>query len=356
MDRGKLAANVVRHAYRPFDVRWLYWEPQTKLLDEKRAEYWLHIQPNNLASSAAQHLRKGEEEPQFVVTANLGARHLIERGALMFPCKRRVQYGTSEEWVPNLSQSIQTFLTARALPPETIFHHIVATLHAPSYRIENAGALRMDWPRVPLPADADTLRASAGLGATLATLLDPEVPAPGVSTDALRPGLRTLGLPAKRGGKALETADLALTAGWGSTQNTGSGATIVMPGRGFAAERDYTAKERDALEAEGKTLKLSAGEVFALLGARTLDVHLNADAFRTNVPLRIWDYTLGGYQVIKKWLSYREQSVLGRALKPDEAAYVSEVIRRIAAILLMGPALDANYTAAKANALEWKEK
>ena len=75
-----------------------------------------------------------------------------------------------------------------------------------------------------------------------------------------------------------------------STQNTGSGATIVMPGRGFAAERDYTAKERDALEAEGKTLKLSAGEVFALLGARTLDVHLNADAFWTNVPKNLGLY------------------------------------------------------------------
>jgi hypothetical protein len=34
---------------------------------------------------------------------------------------------------------------------------------------------------------------------------------------------------------------------------------------------------------------------------------------QTNVPPRVWDYTLGGYQVIKKWLNYREQSVLGRA-------------------------------------------
>jgi hypothetical protein len=32
--RGMLAGNVVRYAYRPFDVRWVYWEPETKLLDE----------------------------------------------------------------------------------------------------------------------------------------------------------------------------------------------------------------------------------------------------------------------------------------------------------------------------------
>ena len=96
---------------------------------------------------------------------------------------------------PNLSQSVQNYLKSHALPPETIFRHIVATLHAPSYRIENAGALRMDWPRVPLPADADTLRASAGLGATLAALLDPEAPAPGVSTGGFASAYARSGFP-----------------------------------------------------------------------------------------------------------------------------------------------------------------
>lgn len=55
--------------------------------------------------------------------------------------------------------------------------------------------------------------------------------------------------------------------------------------------------------------------------------------------------TLGGYQVLKKWLSYRELPLLGRPLREDEAAWFSEVVRRIAAILLLGPALDASYAA-----------
>jgi hypothetical protein len=73
------------------------------------------------------------------------------------------------------------------------------------------------------------------------------------------------------------------------------------------------------------------------------------------VPARVWGYTLGGYQVVKKWLSYREHDVLGRALQPDEAAYVSEMVRRIAAILLMGRDLDNNYARSKAAAVEWKD-
>lgn len=351
--RGLLPERFVRYVYKPFDMRWIYWEPEHGLLSRRSPDLFRA----NFAGNAFVEAREKQTDEQFSRGSYVAALpdNFGNGFSNFFPLLTPDDHGGNVAR-PNLSQSVQNYLKARALPPETIFRHIVATLHAPSYRIENAGALRMDWPRVPIPADANTLRASADLGATLATLLDPEAPARGVSTGALRPGLRTLGLPAKRGGKTLETADLALTPGWGSTQNTGSGSTIVMPGRGLTAERDYTAKERAALEAEGKTLGLSASEVFAVLGARTLDVHLNADAFWTNVPPRVWDYTLGGYQVIKKWLSYREQSVFGRALKPDEAAYVSEMIRRIAAILLMGPALDANYAAAKTNALEWKEK
>ena len=128
-----------------------------------------------------------------------------------------------------------------------------------------------------------------------------------------------------------------------------------MPGLGLVNERDYTLDERAALEQDGKALGMSSEVVFAVLGSRTLDVHLNADAMWTNVPMNVWEYTLGGYQVIKKWLSYREKEILGRALKAEEVAYVSEMVRRIAAILLLGPALDANYEAAKANAVEWKD-
>jgi hypothetical protein len=252
----------------------------------------------------------------------------------------------------NATATLVEFLSFMSLPPSAAFHHIVATLHAPTYRAENAGALRMDWPRIPLPGDAATLAASAALGEDLARLLDPETPAPGITEGARRAGLAMLGVPERSGPGPL---DLALTAGWGSTQTGGSGGSIVMPGRGRTTARDYRPQERAALAAEGAALGLDAAQTVALLGERTLDVHLNDAAVWSNVPERVWDYTLGGYQVIKKWLSYREQSVLGRPLKPDEAAYVSEMVRRIAAILLMGPALDASYAACKAAAVPWKD-
>ena len=67
----------------------------------------------------------------------------------------------------------------------------------------------------------------------------------------------------------------------------------------------------------------------------------------------MWDYTIGGYQVIKKWLSCRESKLLGRGLTPDKAQYVTEMVRRLAALRLLEPALDANYEAVKANTYPW---
>jgi hypothetical protein len=56
---------------------------------------------------------------------------------------------------------------------------------------------------------------------------------------------------------------------------------------------------------------------------------------------------------VKKWLSYRERPVLSQPLRDEEVFYVQEMARRIAAIPLMGPDLDANYAAAKAAPYPW---
>ena len=53
----------------------------------------------------------------------------------------------------------------------------------------------------------------------------------------------------------------------------------------------------------------------------------------------MWGYYIGGYQVIKKWLSYREQDLLGRSLTQNEAREVMNMARSLAAIVLIKPAL-----------------
>jgi hypothetical protein len=71
------------------------------------------------------------------------------------------------------------------------------------------------------------------------------------------------------------------------------------------------------------------------------------------VAANVWAYTLGGYQVLKKWLSYREADVLGRALTGKESLHFAKTARRITEILCCGPALDAAHAKARNCAVLW---
>ena len=54
---------------------------------------------------------------------------------------------------------------------------------------------------------------------------------------------------------------------------------------------------------------------------------------------------------MKKWLSYREQRVLGRAMTMSEVIEVTVMARRLAVLVLLQPRLENNYRAIAA--LTW---
>ena len=323
---GPAESGFLRHAYRPFDNRWLYWEADSGLLDRPRPDHRSHVFEGNLWLSSAQHVRKGAGEPQTCFTQHIGSLHLIERGANMFPTWLRDDGldldGGGSQRRPNLSPAAQRYLNKLGLGVEDLFHHALAVLHDPAYREANAGALRMEWPRIPLPGwpdgDADDaaekLATSAGRGRELAALLDSDTPVPGVTEGALRPEIAAIAVPSTTSGHNMSGDDFALTAGWG---HFGSG-QAVMPGQGRAVKRPFTADEQAALTNTAPTL-----------GDTTFDIYLNDVAYWRNVPAAVWTYKLGGYQVLKKWLSYREHKVLGRALKLDEVQHFTDTARRI---------------------------
>ena len=118
-------------------------------------------------------------------------------------------------------------------------------------------------------------------------------------------------------------------------------------------ERNYTREELAVIAEHATKRGLSTDQATLLIGENCVDVWLNDVACWSCVPTRVWHYTIGGHQVIKKWLSYRQSALLGRVLTVGEARYVSEMIRRIAAILLLESALDANYERVKADAYGW---
>ena len=341
--RGIRSECLLPYAYRPFDMQWVYWEPETNLLDRKREDLFTARQGGNLFLTSRQKGERTREGSPFYVTSSLADYHLTRPGSTCFPLFSPAQVGDpkldfggpatkQDSRAPNLSQVATDYLgtlgidsKADKASADLIWMHVLAIGHSPVYLTENVGMLGQDWPRIPLPSTREALEASAALGRQIAALLDVQQPVKGVTTGKIGPELKTIGLITHVEGKQINDADdLAVTAGWG---NPGRGG-ITMPGSGDARRREYTQDER---------------QTPASLGAETLDIYLNDHVYWRNIPAAVWEYVLGGYPVIRKWLSYREHKMLGRPLHADEARYVTEMARRIAAILLIQPVLDNNY-------------
>ena len=336
---GPAESGFMRFAYRPFDTRWLYWESESGLLDRPRPDYQPHVFAGNMWMVFQKKARPDLSPPYF--TRILGDLNQMNSGVYCVPCwlRESLAVGTEMALLPNLSDFARTYLERLGLSVEDLFHHVLAVLHAPAYNSMNADVLRAEGPRIPLPywselsartskgntnlaveaqEAAEVLATSVVRGRELAALLEPDTPVPGVTTGQLQPEIAAIAVPATTHGHNMFGDDFGLTAGWG---HFGSG-QAVMPGQGRAVERPYTRSERDAL-----------GVALDTLGESTYDIYLNDQAYWRNVPANVWTYRLGGYQVLKKWLSYRERKVLGRALRVEDVGYFSEMSRRIGAIL-----------------------
>ena len=320
---GPDESGFIRFAYRPFDSRWLYWERDTKLLDEKRADYRPHAFEGNLWIEARE--REAKEDFSRGTVVRHMADNLGNGLSSYFPAwlhDSNIGNDGRNSRRANLTATAERYLDRLGVDVEDLFHHVLAVLHDPGYREANAGALRMEWPRIPLPGWPDggdkntaaALAESVARGRELTALLDPDTAVPGVTQGPLRQEGAAIAVPATTDGRNMANEDFAITAGWG---HFGTG-NAVMPGQGHATERAYTPEERGAL-----------GDALSVLGETTFDIHLNSRALWRNVPAAIWRYKLGGYQVLKKWLSYRERSILGRPLRSDEVQYFTDTARRI---------------------------
>ncbi|MFZ1325419.1 MAG: type ISP restriction/modification enzyme [Candidatus Contendobacter sp.] len=338
-----------RYAVRAFDNRWCYYLPVRPLWNEPRPRYWEQCWEGNaffmtrFRSSAAPEgvpcsWVTGLSDDHFIVPDNACFPVWLRR--LPQPSKKNgsngVLVGMDEEPVvtANLSPAARAYLRYLNLPdPDQdaataalLWLHALATGFSPAYLAENPDGIRQDWPRIPLPMDRDALLASAALGRQIAALLDIDRPVTGVTVGKIRPELRAVGAMCRVGSGSIDpdAGELAVTAGWGYSGKGG----VTMPGKGRVEPHPVSESSAES----------------------ACDLYLNEVAYWANVPRSVWECAIGGYPVVKKWLSYREKAVLGRDLRLEEAVYVTDLIRRLAALVALQPTLDARYTLARNNA------
>jgi hypothetical protein len=372
---------IRRFCFKPFDLRFCYADAQRPLWSEPSTSLSAQTWKGNAFIISRLVGVKSPEGSPFLFSTSEFERDVISGHARAFPIRLRAvsqselkkkDDGNGEmasilhEAAPayhadktsaNLSPAARAYLDKLGIqnPDDDadaaalIWMHTLAIGYAPAYLAENADGIRQDWPRIPLPDSNEALLASAELGRQVAALLDTENGVDGVTEGKVRPELVKIAVVTRL---TLEPLNLSLTAGWGHAGQNG----VTMPGKGRLQTRNYTAEESAAVAAvyDHRGDGGAPGDAAAIFGQSTHDIYLNDTACWSNVPEEVWDYTIGGYQVMKKWLSYREFALLGRALTPDEAREVTQMARRIAALLLLQPELDANYQRVKSNTYDWK--
>lgn len=324
---------------RPMDNRWCYHHSKIRpLWNEPRPNYSKQCWKGNFSIVTR---KKGASSPEgspFFFTSIIGFQHAINTDAYFIPIRLKdfdepksanqdSLFGEAkEETRANLSEFAREYLQSlgfmeidnNAETSSLIWYHALAIGYASEYLTENADGIRQDFPRIPLPKAKEDLIASANLGKRIAALLDTEKQVAGITVGKIDATLRSVGVAAHAEGKQFDDEDFALTAGWGHAGKDG----VTMPAKG-----KYNIREAESKE----------------LGATTYDIFINNFAYWRNVPEKVWNYYIGGYQVIKKWLSYRELELLSRPLTLDEITEVTNMIRRIAAIILLENDLNENY-------------
>lgn len=354
-------SNIYRYSMRPFDNQYCYYTPLRPVWRRHRPEYQAQVWEGNSFITARLKASKDPEGIPISFVKGLCDYHYMTPNVVAIPLRLKKEetqidmFSTGQVVRANLSAAARAYLASLGINDpdngqlenglyayEIIWLHALAIGYAPAYLNENKDGIQNDWPRIPLPASRAALVESAVLGKIISGLLDTETPleqslraaAPAAKQSAesqssasngsapsdgrlLRADALAMTLPSiavlRRSDNAQinpQAGDLAVEAGWGSFGKE----NVVMPGKGTIVTR---------------------GE--------SLDVYLNENVYWENIPVQVWEYTIGGYQVIKKWLSYREKKILGRDISVEEAREVTGMARRIAALLALEAQLDENY-------------
>jgi predicted helicase len=351
-----------RYALYPFDNRWCYYTNCSTLWNRARPELVAQSWEGNRFFLTRMFAERPQEQFAMMMSVALPDYHLLRPNAVAIPLRLRPmtkkskkddghgEFGSilheaapaykagGDKTTANLSSAARSYLAKLGIKnpdddAETagvIWMHALAIGYSPAYLAENADGVRQDWPRVPLPKLREALLASADLGRQVAALLDTETPVGGVTAGRVRPELVKIAVVTRL---TKDTLNLSLTAGWGFEGKEG----VTMAGKGKLTSRI-----------------LDVGPDYKLPWLEFHDVYLNESACWKDIPAPVWDYTIGGYQIIKKWLSYREFNLLGRPLTPDEAREVTHMARRIAALILLQPELNKNYQTVKSATFDWK--
>lgn len=350
--------NIHKYIARPFDVVWCYYPKNGTIWHRSRTELFNMYKFKNEFLVTRMNTEKVPKGSPFYYTKNMIDCQALARNVSVFPMespKKEMQeqeelFGNNIEPVDtkNLSIKAQIYLNKIAAKKKDYYKlwmHIFAIGYCPQYLNENAEGNKNNYPRIPLPNSLHQLNLSAALGERIKNLLDIDNNIEGI-TSGVTKLFKLIGPITKLGKSTIQKEDLFITAKWGIQTING-----IMPGKGKLVKRKYLEQEIECFQEQGYAKK----DILKILGEETYDVYMNEYVYWQNIPQNVWEYHIGGYQVIKKWLSYREKSIIERLLTKEEVREVTNMVRRITEIVLLSDKLNRNYQEIEKNAFDWNE-
>jgi len=312
--------SILPFQFRAFDSRFCYYEPLGSVWNEARPKLADQngVPGQRYVVTRRKNVMDNEGYPVWFTTL-LGNDDAQRGHAHYFPFTFR-DSGDHDlfdaDEMPNVSAAALEHLRkldfneSNQLAADTLLYHYLAISFAQDYLNEHGDGIDTQWPKVPLPNDLKVLENSAELGRHIASLLDhSQAPNTDLTTELVRV-LAPFG--------RVDGRDLSITAGWGSLDKLGR----CNPKAGSVGQAEWTEQQIAARDEAVALLGLEKGDCDTALGS-PLDIRLNASTQWTGVGQSVWDIHIGGYPVLKKWLSYREEAVLGRAISRHEARHFS---------------------------------
>jgi len=277
---------IKKISYRPFDIRWIYF--QTNLVFRDRKKVMDHLAKENLALTCVKLGRSMDSHNYFItneitdksISSSLDNANVFP--LYLYPDGGQLDLEESQTRKPNLNPKIVAQIAEGlrleftnekenrndTFAPIDLLDYIYAVLHSSAYREKYKEFLKIDFPRVPYPTDAEKFWQLVQLGGELRQLHLLESPA----------------------------VERFITRYPVDGDNT---VTRAMTAKSIGYE----------------PVSKESGRVW-----------INDTQYFENVPLIAWEFYIGGYQPAQKWLKDRN----GRTLSFDDILHYQKIIAALA--------------------------
>jgi len=277
--------------YRPFDKRVIWWN--TDLIERSRENIMKHFEKNNIGLISVRQVAEGIFNHAFVTNILINYRVTLSNkgGAYLFPLYRYNGGGTNgnnsnylfkeEDKKDNFTEQFRKFIKTKYKlnkanlsqysdyepTPEEIFHYIYAILHSPTFREKYAEFLKMDFPRIPFTENLHVFQNLSGLGKELVDV-------------------------------HLQKNKLQIVEYKNIGNFKGEGNPVVM-------KPDFRT-EKSENETHNR-------------------LYINQTHYFESVPACVYNFTIGGYQVLDKYIKDRKN----RTLTLDEIENIETIIKAL---------------------------